>query len=752
MDTTEDKILQSGLSDPSTLPDQTEISINTGDGPTTSDQPKEKPIWAKLENCLSGCLAVIILIALPFFFWYVILPLFEVEPDPNEKTWQEIRQEALDDNWEIFLERADSDGVILQIEKFDLALCPFTEEDNWNEDISPEEAGFICGNVTVPLDHLHPNGETIQIPIAIWPSYEDGTEPEPLVITHGGPGGSILEYAPRLLYPDRIGGKRDLVFIDQRGTQYAQPNLICPEVTADIYGSINPDYKRGEFDFQEELNYCRARLAGKGISLSAFNTPQIARDFEVVREILGYNQINFYGVSYGTHVGQYLAEYYPKSIRSLILDGVAPVPLDYLNRSVPTSTRILNELFTFCDQDPICSENYPELSNTLKAVIKRLDKNPEKVRLGFNYSFYPLELNGEFFYNYLLNIAYMDQNYAVLPYIIKEAEENRFDYFKAWVDWRISEISERSMAYYAVVCSEHQPFQLIDQRTPYLGFPIIRWERSDLKEFEGTCLELGIQDSPNTLRFLAESSIPTLLLSGNFDPITPPDYGEMTLESFTNGQHIIDPLGSHGILFSDECPDSILDQFLDDPHREVDSACLENPERREEVVPRTALSSLFMLKKKDIPARLIVYPCLMLIIAVPRYGIQGINWIWKKIKKTKINLAKGDKRLRVRFELTNWVFGLCSVGLGYGLGQFNTLLRRPDIYRYTLALPEDARLLMIIPLIIVLILPVLIFFSIRVWKHNASVLARVYLLLNTIIVLWIGGVIVFNDMLLTWTR
>ncbi len=195
---------------------------------TGEEQLGEKPIWAKLENCLSGCLALIILVALPFIFWYVILPLLEVDPSPNQKTQQEIRQEALEENWNLYLDRANADGRQIQKENFELGLCPFSSDDTWSHPEEPEEVGFICGDITVPLDHHHPTGETIQIPIAIWPVYGERVSKYPLFFTHGGPGGSALEVYPSYLYPDKLGEDRDIVFIDQRGTRYAQPNLDLP--------------------------------------------------------------------------------------------------------------------------------------------------------------------------------------------------------------------------------------------------------------------------------------------------------------------------------------------------------------------------------------------------------------------------------------------------------------------------------------------------------------------------------------------
>ena len=299
-----------------------------------------------------------------------------------------------------------------------------------------------------------------------------------------------------------------------------------------------------------------------------------------------------------------------------------------------------------------------------------------------------------------------------------------------------------------MVCSEHQPFTQFDQESLGLDIPIISWENSDLEEFEETCLALGFQHIPNALEILPSSEIPTLLLSGNFDPITPPEYGELALESFPNGKHLIDPIGSHGIAFNDECLDSIMNQFLINPNEELLQFCLKDPDRRNEVVPSTALSSLFMQKKKDIPSLLMFIPVIMALLGAPRYFIIGIKWIWKKIKKINGQLIPEGKQLRIRFELTNWVFGLCSFGLGYGLDQ----IRRPDIFRYALALPEDTRVLLVIPLIILLLTPMLVYFTFRTWRKNSSVMSRLYLLLNSILVLIIGGIIVFNDMLLTWTR
>lgn len=395
------------------------------------------------------------------------------------------------------------------IEKFELSLCPFSD-DSWNESIYPEEAGFICGFVTVPLFHDQPDGDTIKIPIAIWPDYGKPSYLGPLFITHGGPGGSALGMYPRMFYPNRIGGQRDIVIIDQRGTRYAEPTLVCPEVTESS--------KEGLDDYQDYLRYCRARLTGKGIDLSAFTTAEIARDFEDVRQTLGYKEYNFYGVSYGTHVGQYLAAYYPDRIRSMILDGVAPIPLDYLNRSVSTHNRILNEFFTNCEQDPTCSAQYPDLPEKLTTIIEHLDQNPKSIRIHVPNSLYSFadELDGESFYIILLSSSYLDDNYAAIPFIIQQAVKNRFDSAITFIESYITHFLDTSGGYYSVVCAEHSPMTELSGDDPIFSPTMMGWEIKHQSENREECLNWNVPRSPHVLEMMPKSDVPTLLLSGFF--------------------------------------------------------------------------------------------------------------------------------------------------------------------------------------------------------------------------------------------
>ena len=124
----------------------------------------------------------------------------------------------------------------------------------------------------------------------------------------------------------------------------------------------------------------------------------------------------------------------------------------------------------------------------------------------------------------------------------------------------------------------------------------IDWEGNSRQEFRDKCALWDVQRSPDALDEMPVSEIPALLMSGQFDPVTPPENGDMVLLSFSNGQHLVDPIGGHGVIFSDSCTKSILKDFLNGPDQPVEDECLTEEDRRSQAVPPSAVSSPFMYK------------------------------------------------------------------------------------------------------------------------------------------------------------
>src|SRR5690606_39073830 len=96
-----------------------------------------------------------------------------------------------------------------------------------------------------------------------------------------------------------------------RGTGYSQPFLGC----------------YGDEEAEDNLAYarlCHADLTAQGIRLNAYTSAENAADIADLRVALGYEQVNLYGISYGTRLALTIMRDHPQGIRSVVLDSVYP--------------------------------------------------------------------------------------------------------------------------------------------------------------------------------------------------------------------------------------------------------------------------------------------------------------------------------------------------------------------------------------------------------------------------------------------
>jgi hypothetical protein len=85
-----------------------------------------------------------------------------------------------------------------------------------------------CGTFTVPENRALANGRTISLRLAVVAARDGGTKPVPLVHITGGPGGSAIADAVRMLSTfSAVNESRDLVLVDQRGTGGSN-RIECP--------------------------------------------------------------------------------------------------------------------------------------------------------------------------------------------------------------------------------------------------------------------------------------------------------------------------------------------------------------------------------------------------------------------------------------------------------------------------------------------------------------------------------------------
>lgn len=187
-------------------------------------------------------------------------------------------------------------------------------------------AGAECGFVEVPLDYAEPDATKIKLAVSrVLHTTEEYQGV--MLVNPGGPGGSGLTLA--LLggaIPDGAGASYDWIGFDPRGVGSSEPALSC---IPDHAGYNRPDYQPEAGTEQEWLDlsrsYAEACAANGGELLDHLKTVDTVMDMDSIRKALGQEQINFYGFSYGTYLGQVYSTLYPERVRRLVMDGVVDV-------------------------------------------------------------------------------------------------------------------------------------------------------------------------------------------------------------------------------------------------------------------------------------------------------------------------------------------------------------------------------------------------------------------------------------------
>jgi len=461
------------------------------------------------------------------------------------------------------------------------------ERQRFGPDWSPEDCGIFklqrvapstrCGYVSVPTRHDDARSPRIKLAVVILPALDQrGRQPDPLFLAQGGPGGSTIGGFAQVLLDDpskRPVLNRDLVLWDQRGTYFSQPRLRCYESEA-LASDASKEAQR------EAMQRCGRRLTAEASDLSAFNSVENARDADAVRAALGYGAFNFYGVSYGTELGQFLMRERPQHLRSVVLDAVVPIGFNLVTDVPAVKQRVMEQYARSCAQSPACSAAYPDLARRYLALLDRLDNAP--MRLGAppaadsraHQRNADDTISGKDLDAALYQSIYMREVVSLIPYIVYRAEQDDFSFVVNFVQlMRASESDMADAMYMSVVCSEFGD-------TPEAAFAfsgvlkrLADAGRSDGRDLLNVCRDWNIQLLDKALLQPVRSAIPTLLLSGTFDPITPPAHAERVAATLDHAYRYTFSSGTHGQAFVVPCANRIIQAFLDAPRQAPDGNC-----------------------------------------------------------------------------------------------------------------------------------------------------------------------------------
>lgn len=430
-------------------------------------------------------------------------------------------------------------------------------------------ASSRCGWLEVPESRDASTSKKIRLHVTLIPALRTNAEPDPLVILAGGPGQSAHD-AYAIVGPAfaAVRRDRDIVLLDQRGT--GQSNRLDCEFSDDVELESNDPRQ-----LQAQARRCLSALHGD----PRFYTTSVAvRDLEALRIALGYDKLNFYAVSYGTRVAQHYLRRYPSRTRAVILDGVVPIDLALGPDIAPRAQQALDAIFDRCAADPACNRAFPDPRGEFTALRARVEREPIRAQLPdpldakpISGTLGPTELSAA-----VRLLTYSDETASLLPWLIHQAQAAQRPQPLLAQYVMIQRNAGLQLAYgmhFAVVCSEdaprwpHEPTPATALAATYLGGAFMSGLQAVCAVWPRGVLDEGFS-AP------LHSDVPALILSGGNDPVTPQQYGERALASFSKGRHLVLAGQGHGQIATG-CMPRLVAQFIRSADASgLDTACL----------------------------------------------------------------------------------------------------------------------------------------------------------------------------------
>ena len=452
-----------------------------------------------------------------------------------------------------------------------------------NADCVAEPAGVrvSCGYVTLPIDYDDPAGKQMELYYTI--IHSPDPDPDPLVYLVGGPGssGTHLLLSSYEKYLRAFQPQRDIVVIDQRGTGMSEPSLYCREALYRQDDILESGHEQHAELLLELLTDCHDRLEGRDTAFETYHSANNARDVTNALLAMGYERWNLVGVSYGSRLALAMMRDYPDYLRSVILDSVYPPQADIYIDVYRSGARAMDALFDACADSPACRSRYPNLRETFLRLYDQLNDmpllaayKPPKMRELL------IEISGFRLYDWVFSWLYDMDAIRLIPKMIFELSRGKTS--NAAPMGALFEQTNAAISlgmHYSVQCQEEygsnpqRDFNSLAEGNPRLR-EFLKYPVEGPATLARLCEMWGKQPRPASANLPVRSDVPTLLLSGRFDPITPPEYAAAASETLSRAYSYVLPNVGHAALRSDDCAIVIALGFINAPLQTPDSSCI----------------------------------------------------------------------------------------------------------------------------------------------------------------------------------
>lgn len=422
-----------------------------------------------------------------------------------------------------------------------------------------EEAGRVveCLTLAVPENWSEPTGRSVLLEVAVVRAAARAEGLPPVIYLHGGPGGGVIDdVAEALGSPlgaELIAQDQDWIFFDQRGTGRSRPLLDCGDIALNDAGPASEEVV-------SELIACGRRFAAEGVDFSQYQSRNVARDVQAIREALGIESFDLYGLSYGTRVAAAVLTHEPEGLRAIVYDSPWPPEAKWTEPGPGWVSREVRELLRACAGDATCRQ-YGDLERQLDARTREW-----------------LGQEGETFARalalFLMDSVYDPEMVRALPQTVAQLARGDLSALAPYDT--SSDAGYADALHMAVMCNEELPFERAEAvRANAAGDPIAEAVAMTMSNYFAACQGFGraaalapVEQEP------LQSDTPALFLAAGIDAGCPAELSEAAVRGYSNGQLAIAPYTTHQVAANSACARRLARAFLRDPLSRLDMACI----------------------------------------------------------------------------------------------------------------------------------------------------------------------------------
>ena len=464
----------------------------------------------------------------------------------------------------------------------------------------PSECWFTnTTNLSVSCGWLHTAPpqtgapSAFRLPVVIMRHAGLGHQPDPLVYLAGGPGSAAwldkdgVENHWLAWFEQKYAMKRDLILFDQRGTGMSEPALGC-QAYRDLSASVlsNPgtptDNARRYLEVSQQ---CQEQLTQAKQPLNELGTHLSAQDVNDLLTLLDYQQSNLLGVSYGTRLALEIQRRFPERVRSLTLDSLYPLGEHLLRDWPELLNNSLQRLFQYCTADERCLLENGDIETRYHALMAQLRTTPLRIpvadlQLG---NLQELQLNDEILLAMLFDAQYNSHQLKYLPSFIRHLQEGRIDLAREYINnylYHQFDAAFREPVFWAVECSDNPAISRDSMVAKVDTYPHLRYylpaDYDMCSVWNKNRQHPGLQVSAERL------TVPSLILSGEDDPITPAAWAAKaaTKQFAEDSTYLFRFSGiAHSVLDNKPCASDLFIGFINDPTQRPRADCrLDKPQ------------------------------------------------------------------------------------------------------------------------------------------------------------------------------